>query len=677
MARLRVLGWTAVLALSGIGFARQAVGAPIERKLPPPGIEVSEADRQRLSDEVEKLGVRLRKVTGDGRRRVRAAMAPDIEIFPKAVDYALRHGEFYDPVEIPFASDLLAKANHRLDALAAGKTPWRTRHGRVVRGYRSKLDGSVQPYGLEIPPSLDLGRPCPLYVWLHGRGDKVTDLNFIRRRLTRPGSLKVDDAIVLHPFGRYCNAFKFAGEVDVFEVIEAVCGEYSINRERIVLCGFSMGGAGAWHLGAHHPDRWVALSPGAGFSDTRRYQRIEPKDYPAWYEQTLWGLFDVPDYTRNLFNLPVVAYSGELDKQKQAADLMVQSFAENGRTLPHLIGPGMGHRYHPETLKELQKRLRGFAMQGRDRFPETVSLQTKTLRYNRCHWVEALALGEHWRDARIDATRTDDGKILVKTANVDALRLTDPWGDKTSRPVTLRIDDRTIDLGNEPFPRQGITLQRDDGRWRLRDAASAGARSLRKSPGLQGPIDDVLMEPFLVVTPTGRCANPKVQKWVDAELAHFLDRWRMLFRGEARVKTDAEVTDADLKRYHVISWGDPTANKLTARMLDKLPIEWTKSKLTIGARSYDAASHVPVLVYPNPLPAGAGKYVVLNSGMTFREGHDRTNSLQNPKLPDWAIIDLSQAPDATSPGHIADAAFFDEHWRYKAKRELPTTNTAQ
>jgi hypothetical protein len=57
------------------------------------------------------------------------------------------------------------------------------------------------------------------------------------------------------------------------------------------------------------------------------------------------------------------------------------------------------------------------------------------------------------------------------------------------------------------------------------------------------------------------------------------------------------------------------------------------------------------------------KYVVLNSGVTFREAHDRTNSLQNPKLPDWAVIDLSQPPDAATPGRIAAADFFDEEWK--------------
>jgi predicted peptidase len=124
--------------------------------------------------------------------------------------------------------------------------------------------------------------------------------------------------------------------------VEHVASCYPVDRRRIVLMGFSMGGAGCWHLGAHYADRWVAMSPGAGFAETAQYQQLDPATVP-WYERLLWGQYDVPAYTRNLFNLPVVAYSGEEDKQIQAARVMEQAFAAEGRTLTHLIGPGMGH----------------------------------------------------------------------------------------------------------------------------------------------------------------------------------------------------------------------------------------------------------------------------------------------------------------------------------------------
>ena len=88
-----------------------------------------------------------------------------------------------------------------------------------------------------------------------------------------------------------------------------------------------------------------------------------------------------------------------------------------------------------------------------------------------------------------------------------------------------------------------------------------------------------------------------------------------------------------------------------------------------GGQSFDGDRFVPALIYP--LPSGDPHYVVLNSGLTFREGHDRTNSQQNPKLPDWAIIDITQPPDAESPGRIHDADFFDEQWQLKRQPKAP------
>ena len=89
---------------------------------------------------------------------------------------------------------------------------------------------------------------------------------------------------------------------------------------------------------------------------------------------------------------------------------------------------------------------------------------------------------------------------------------------------------------------------------------------------------------------------------------------------------------------------------------------WDAKKVGIrGKDSFDAATHVPALTYP--ALKSAGFEVVINSGLTFREAHDKTNSLQNPKLPDWAIFDITQPPTAESAGKVVAADFFDDRWQ--------------
>ncbi|HZK80306.1 MAG TPA: alpha/beta hydrolase-fold protein, partial [Humisphaera sp.] len=229
---------------------------PIPRVLPPMGIQLPGAERQKIEAADAALVERIKTFAKAGKS---LDLLPDVEIYEKAVRFALLNQEFYSEKDVATALADIATANKRLDELAAGKAEWPTQHGQFVRGYRSEIDGSVEPYGLEIPEGLDLSKPMPLYVWLHGRGDKDTDLNFIKSHEGRKGQIRPAGAILIHAYGRSCLGFKSAGETDVFEAIAAAERAYPVDADRVVLMGFSMGGAGAWHLGAHYADRFCAV----------------------------------------------------------------------------------------------------------------------------------------------------------------------------------------------------------------------------------------------------------------------------------------------------------------------------------------------------------------------------------------------------------------------------------
>ena len=82
----------------------------------------------------------------------------DAEIYLKAVEFALLHDEFYKQGDVSLADEALALAQARIDHLARNETPWTRANGLVVRGFRSAVDGSVQPYGLVIPAELAYGQ---------------------------------------------------------------------------------------------------------------------------------------------------------------------------------------------------------------------------------------------------------------------------------------------------------------------------------------------------------------------------------------------------------------------------------------------------------------------------------------------------------------------------------------
>ncbi len=666
---------------------------PIARVLPPKGVDIPEEDRTALLKESEYIRHQLLKFSVSKTpppaiplpAEQVADLKNDIEIYAKAVRFAVDFDEFYDAKkDVAKAHALLKTATQRWSELQEGKPTWTTQRGLVVRGYRSDIDGSVQPYGLHIPEKLDLTKPVPLLVWLHGRGEKETDLHFIASREKSKGEFAPDWCITLHPYGRGTIGFKFAGEIDVLDAIESVKKRYKIDEDRIALAGFSMGGAGAWHIGAHYADKFCVVHAGAGFVETARYNRLTPDKYPASYEQKLWGWYDVPCYTRNLFNVPVIAYSGENDKQKQAADLMAEAFKAEGRELRHIIGPGVEHKYEAKAKEQVLAEIKAAVDKGRERWPRRVSLQTRSLRYREMHWVRLEHVIEHWKDARIDAALSDKNELVITTANVDSFRIGPLETLATGGNMSVSIDDEMTQVSSDWLCKRGVLFSRKESKWKFNEPGGsedfARKRIVSVDKGRDaapvGTVDDAFLSPFIMVLPSGKSREPRVQRWVEFESKRAIERWRALFRGDPRVKRDIDLEREDFDRFNVVFWGDEESNKALERYWGLFsPLE-TDGFVGLADHRFAAGSYVQVMIYPTAfdhpswkLPQMNGRYIVLNSGPTFREGHDRTNSQQTPKLPDWAIIGLDKDPDAFAPGEIKAAGFFDENWMVKKEQK--------
>ncbi len=639
------------------------------RPIPQRGIEVSAADREALESALSDLGAAIDRLAGRKDAKV-DALLPDVRIDFKAVRDALTYDEFFSVGEIAIAKNLLKQGRTRADQLERGEADWPSQTGLVVRGYVSKIDGSVQPYGLVVPESYTTKGPgrFRLDLWFHGRNEDLSEVNFLDRKQKDRGEFIPADTIVLHPYGRYCNAFKFAGEVDVYEALDDVRRRYRVDDERTFVRGFSMGGAATWHFAVHDASRWCGANPGAGFSETPEFLKFFQKEtlHPSWYEEKLWNLYDCPGYALNLKQCPTVAYSGETDIQKQAADVMAAAMDKVGIDLLHIVGPNTAHKYHPDSAREVEARLASIAERGRDKVPATISLTTPTLKYNRMGWVAIDALGEHWKPAKVHATLGDDPYLEITTENVTALTVEIPagWCDLNAGEIA-RIDDDRVVLPRPSSDRSLFRHFHKEGEdWKPGPAPADG---LLKRHNLQGPIDDAFMDSFVFVTPTGESQHPKVRAWVDAERTRAVARWRRQFRGDARVKDDTDVNDADLASSNLVLWGDADDNAVLKRIADKLPIGWKGDRLVVGDRDFPAEDHAPLLIYPNPL--NPSRYVVLNSGFTYREYDDLNNARQVPKLPDWAIVDVRTPPNSCLPGKLVAADFFSESWELRSARD--------
>jgi pimeloyl-ACP methyl ester carboxylesterase len=647
----------------GLLLAMALIAWPASVSLGQGSQSLTTEQRQTFDQELRTLQDSLDTLQGD---------VADAAIFSKGLEWALRYDKKFSPRDVALLQNAIVRGKQRTQALAADRKMWSTRKGKLALGYVSRVDDSVQPYGVIIPKNYDPSKPIRLDVVLHGstRPVGLSELKFIARF---DGSSKKQATpankpyIELHPLGRVENCYRWAGETDVFEAIEDVCRRYNIDRRRIVLRGMSMGASGTWHLGLKYPDRFVAIGPYCGYVDTHRFSETPLKNFvkvgplPAHQELGL-HMLDSVDYAANAGVVPAIACIGEKDVFFQAHVIMGNAMKREGLTMVNLISPGTGHVIDPVTHAEQMRRIGLYNAKGLNRQPEKLRFVTWTLKYSRCHWLEVLGLKQHYARAEISARLRDDVVEIDEPKNITRFAIR--TSQLTKVPQALRIGTTELALPQRAAKNsKGIVVTRRDNTWSIVGKVSLTS----KRPGLQGPIDDAFTTPFLCVRGTGQPWNPAAQAYADASLKRFADEWHHYFRGRLPIKDDTDVTAEDLRTRNLILFGDPGSNSYIAKVLPHLPLKWSKETLSFGKRDYSASNHLPALIAPNPLSGADGRYVVLNSGHTFR-GADlgKLNYLLFPRWGDWAVLQID--PARTNPEPLEDnvlrAGYFDEQWRF-------------
>ena len=681
MSKVRVAGFFVGLAVAASWLALTRPTAAAE----PPAGPVADTERQAIRERVVALDARL--VAVETTRQLPADRAADVRIFLKAVRHVLDYEPAIDARGRGQIEAALQAGEQRIAQLETGTHPWADGRGPSVRGFVSAVDASTQPFILFVPPGYDPARPIRLDVNLHGsmsRRTAIGELDFILGGVGGGGGASF---IEVQPLGRLGeNAYRFEGETDVFEAIEAVCRNYAIDRRRIVLRGSSLGGVGTWQIGLKRPDRFVALGPSAGPVDTLLFAAapwphfIKLDPLTPWQEKML-HMVDAIDYTANAGMVPVVAAMGAKDPYYPSHLQIEKAFAAEGIPFTGIVAAAAGHGLDGGTRAEQMRLLGERAAAGLPERQPRIRFVTWTLAFSRCHWIELLGLDAHYERAEIEATLADDGSVAVtKLANITRFAIAspalEPAAVSTAAP-TMTIEGRAVPLpprADTAAPRS-LVFARDGADWKYL-GERGGVTLTGKRPGLQGPIDDAFRTAFLCVRGTSTPANDAVGRWADASLRRFQWEWGRHYRGTLPVKDDTQVTPEDLRDRNLVLFGDPASNRWIREALPGLGVRWSADTVQVGDATYPAADHGLALIAPNPLPGATNRYVVFNSGHTYHDPELRLSYMAFPRLGDWAVITVGDnpAPPAAAPqsgGPIprptagetgVTSGFFDEEW---------------
>lgn len=631
-----------------------------------------------IKDETKQLSLRMESV----RKRlwISSGKAADAAIFLKGAQWAMRYETNPSPSDINLISTALIRGRERIEELESGTEKWGQLKGRLVRGYVSKVDGSAQPYGLIIPSNYSPDQAIRLDVVLHGSSQPtgMSELNFMSRfdRGDKDNSDAPDaECIELHPLGRVENCYRWAGETDVFEAIEDVCGHYHIDRDRIVLRGMSMGASGTWHIGLKHPDYFVALGPYCGYVDTHRFSETPGMNFvkvgslPEYQELGL-HMLDSVDYAANAGMVPAIGAIGDRDPFFQAHVIMGEAMRKEGLQMINLISPGTAHIQDPANFSRQMGQIERIAVKGLNHLPLHIRFVTWTLKYASCYWIKILRLGAHYHRAEITADISDINSIRVQEP-LNITRFAILSAAINGATTQLKIGDQKVNI-----PRYGghahslgIALVKKGKRWVASEYSDSDLKR-GKTPDMQGPIDHAFTTPFLCVSGTGKAWNPAVQRWVEANLRRFSYEWSRYFRGDLPIKKDTEVTPDDCKRCNLILFGDPGSNIWIRKALKSSPLKWNRESFQIANRSYPSTNTAPALICPSPFTREGEKqhYLVINSGHTFHEAElNRLNYLLYPHQADWAVFKIGDTqpenPSALLAEELLLSGYFNEEWK--------------
>jgi len=137
---------------------------------------------------------------------------------------------------------------------------------RIQNKTLATAEAGTITYGIAVPANYVPGTPRPLVLALHPGGERVAYQGSIFMRQIVLPALGNLNAIVVAPDAPARSWTDPLADRAVMALVEKVLGEYAIDKRRILVTGFSMGGRGTWFMSSHHANLFTAAIPIAASS---------------------------------------------------------------------------------------------------------------------------------------------------------------------------------------------------------------------------------------------------------------------------------------------------------------------------------------------------------------------------------------------------------------------------
>lgn len=483
--------------------------------------------------------------------------------------------------------------NDILEAMKEGPLALSCMTGYRQMAYLSDIDDSIQPYSLYLPANYSPDRTYSLIVAAHGyTGDDYGGGNHL-------ASLMPEDFIIVSVFGRGDVHYQSVGEQDVLDVMDRIIERYPIDENRVYLTGNSMGGMGTWRIGALYADRFAAIAPYCGWTGTV--------------------------FMENLGNTKTYVVHGDADTSVPVEfdRTCVKELQKLGYDVTYEEIPNGSHSAWSEWSKITppQTILEVFRSAVRDPSPEKLVATVNSVRYGKHYWVTVNELDTSGALERpqftvptqynstypfmpapghIEAQRSANGSIRISTERINALSVdlkTAGINDALAEEIT--VDGTVIKI---PKGTEVIHLAKNSsGQWGIDKRFGSG--ELPRHEG--GGIADLFTKPLILVYGTQKADRTPILEAAANELADWSIRPNITIGvkcGTFTVKADTELTKEDLASHHILLFGTPEENSVSALISSELQPYYQDGDIFVGGKKY--TENGLCVTMPNPQMPG-------------------------------------------------------------------------
>jgi len=521
--------------------------------------------------------------------------------------------------------------------------------------YESPVDGSGQPFRIDIPTDYDPAHPAPLAVYMHGYSGN--HIEHSAGMVDHPGFFEV--SVLGRSRGGGYNSLS---EADVLQVVDYIEAHWAIDLDRVSLNGGSMGGGGTYRLGSRYPQRWCSGRTTCGFASTI----------------PMGNLLTLPIYATHSADDPTVSVLHEVGPLARLRDM-------GGRVIFDETN-GYGHA----VWDYKEGNARGLAWERLQVRPDSRSV--RRIDYTaldgwavRGWWAEVAEWGPAPKAARFVLATGEPNLLFADLTNIARLRLRlaeSPF----DRSVALQVSVNGAVPVTLPAPLpETAVLSLGAGGWSF-EAKSEALPYLLHTPGGAALLYEG--EPLLIVYGTGGNGSERAAMrlaagaasrspnagWPDDNGAAGTDKvpHSQNLYGSLNVKADVDVTDGDIARCNLVLIGTAEQNAVVARLAGSLPVRFDGAAATCSDGVVFRADGPLMLglVHYNPLsPRRLVFWVASGDPAAYAAGSEIPSIMGGGEFRSGNAIIADLLVMSTKARAVVADRSFDSRWRWIGGRE--------